>query len=65
MEMLAVLCNTDPVISFLKLSLKGGHYNALLAGLIEVKEYSDIAPLTVDEIYMKTMGLTRYVIKDL
>ena len=29
-----------------------------------MKEYSDIAPLTVDEIYMKTMGLTRYVIKE-
>lgn len=27
-------------------------------------EYADIAPLTVDEIYMKTMGLTRYVKKE-
>ena len=64
MEMLAGLCNTDPAISYLKLSRKGGHYNALLDGMIEVKENADIAPLTVDDIYMKTMRLTRYVIEE-
>lgn len=41
-EVLTDLCNSDPVFCAIKLSRNRGHQNALLAGLMEAKEYADI-----------------------
>ena len=41
-EIISGLCDTDPVFSALKLSRNRGHQNALLAGLMEAKNRSDI-----------------------
>ena len=41
-EVLRGLCDKDPVFCAIKLSRNRGHQNALLAGLMEAKEYADI-----------------------
>ena len=41
-EVLSSLCDKDPVFCAVKLSRNRGHQNALLAGLMEAKEYADI-----------------------
>ena len=41
-EVLRGLCYKDPVFCAIKLSRNRGHQNALLAGLMEAKEYADI-----------------------
>ena len=41
-EVLTDICNTDSVFCSIKLSRNRGHQSALLAGLMEAKEYADI-----------------------
>ena len=41
-DVLSELCKSDPVFCAIKLSRNRGHQNALLAGLMEAKEYADI-----------------------
>ena len=41
-EVLSERCASDPVFTAIKLSRNRGHQNALLAGLMEAKEYADI-----------------------
>ena len=41
-ELLTELCNSDSAFCSIKLSRNRGHQNALLAGLMEAKEYADI-----------------------
>ena len=41
-EILSGLCASDPVFTAIKLSRNRGHQNALLAGLLEAKDFADI-----------------------
>lgn len=41
-EEITNLCASDPVFTAIRLSRNRGHQNALLAGLMEAKEYADI-----------------------
>ena len=41
-EILSDFCGSDPIFTAIKLTRNRGHQNALLAGLMEAKEYADI-----------------------